>query len=87
MGLLMLAAIGMFPLSVLLAGAVVHTAGPASFFPAAGTLLAAAVAVAASQPAWRSFGASELPDRPSVTCSPGEQRRTSIPARHQEPTP
>jgi hypothetical protein len=58
MGLLMLASLGVFPISVLLSGAVVHTWGPASFFPFAGGVIALAVLAAVTQRRWREFGAT-----------------------------
>lgn len=57
MGLLMLASDGVFPLSVLVAGTVVHTTGPAPFFLLAGGALALSLIVALTQPVWRRFGA------------------------------
>jgi len=62
MGLVMFAAMGVFPLSVLLAGVVVHDFGPAPFFPLAGAILAAAVIAGLSQRSWRGFGTSDAPD-------------------------
>jgi predicted MFS family arabinose efflux permease len=57
-GLLTLASLGVFPVSVALAALVVHSAGPAPFFPLAGATLAAAILAGLSQKAWRSFGVS-----------------------------
>jgi len=56
--LLLLAAIGVFPVSVFLAGLLVQQLGPAPFFPLAGTLLAVAIAASLTQHAWRNFGSS-----------------------------
>jgi predicted MFS family arabinose efflux permease len=56
-GLLMLASLGVFPLSVALAALVVHGFGPALFFPLAAATLAAALLAGLSQRTWRNFGA------------------------------
>lgn len=61
MGLLMLGSFGAFPISVAVAGAVVHAWGPAIFFPIASGVLVAAVFVGLSQPTWRAFGSAESP--------------------------
>jgi len=62
MGLVLLASFGTFPVSVAVAGIVVHDFGPAPFFPAAALIIAAAVLAGLTQPTWRSFGApSPLP--------------------------
>jgi predicted MFS family arabinose efflux permease len=65
MAILLLAAIGVFPVSVFFAGLLVQHLGPAPFFPLAGALLAAAIAASLSQPRWRAFGsaASAHPDQ------------------------
>lgn len=55
-GLLMLASYGVFPISVIAAGFVVHARGPASFFYLAAGLLALAVAGGLTQRTWRRFG-------------------------------
>ena len=65
-GMLMLASIGMLPVSVLLAGVLIHLIGPAAYFPLdAGTILIAAI-VQLSSPTWRRFdpqhAASTTPD-------------------------
>ncbi len=59
MGVLMTASFGVFPLSVLLGGVVVHAAGPTLFFPLAGVLLGLAVLAGLTQSTWRSFGVEE----------------------------
>jgi MFS family permease len=60
-GLIMLASIGMFPVSVILAGVVIHLTGPAAYFPlSAGTVLIAAT-IQLSSPTWRRFD----PDHPT----------------------
>lgn len=56
-GLLMLASLGIFPVSVALAAIVVHSFGPALFFPLAAVTLAAALLAGLSQRTWRNFGA------------------------------
>jgi MFS family permease len=54
-GMLMLASIGMLPVSVLLAGVLIQIIGPAAYFPLdAGTILIAAI-VQLSSPTWRHF--------------------------------
>ncbi|WAL74416.1 MFS transporter [Kitasatospora sp. YST-16] len=53
MSMVMLAVTGSFPVSVALAGLAVHRLGPAPFFPAAGAVIALAVALALAQPAFR----------------------------------
>jgi predicted MFS family arabinose efflux permease len=55
-GLLTLASLGIFPVSVALAAVVVHRLGPAPFFPLAAFALAAAILAGLTQRAWRSFG-------------------------------
>jgi MFS family permease len=56
--LLLIAAIGVFPLSVFFAGLLVQHLGPAPFFPLAGALLAVAIAFSLSQRSWRAFGSA-----------------------------
>ncbi|MBO0767776.1 MAG: MFS transporter [Solirubrobacterales bacterium] len=58
MGALMLSSMGVFPLSTLLGGILVHAAGAAVMFPAASALLALAVLSGMTQPAWRQLGAA-----------------------------
>ncbi len=58
MAVLLLAAMGVFPVSVLLAGLIVQHLGPAPFFPLAGALLAVAIAASLSQRSWRAFGSA-----------------------------
>lgn len=64
MSLVMLAAIGTFPVSVALSGMIVKGIGPAPFFPAAGAVLALTVLLAATQPQFREFGAAERAEQP-----------------------
>jgi MFS family permease len=61
MSLVMLAAMGTYPISVVVAGAVSRSYGPSLFFPVAGIALALAVVGALSQQVIRSFGASAPP--------------------------
>jgi len=58
MAVLLLAAIGVFPVSVFVAGLLVKHIGPAPFFPLAGALLAVAIAISLSQRSWRTFGSA-----------------------------
>jgi MFS family permease len=58
MSLIMVCAIGSFPITTVLTGVLVHVLGPPPFFVIAGAGLAAAVLGAVSQPAFREFGAS-----------------------------
>ncbi|HTX09742.1 MAG TPA: MFS transporter [Solirubrobacteraceae bacterium] len=64
MGFLMLGSFGIFPVSVLLAGVVVHADGPAIFFPIAAALLALTVTLALTQETWREFGQQSHPQQP-----------------------
>ncbi|MGH7910211.1 MAG: MFS transporter [Candidatus Dormibacteraceae bacterium] len=59
MSLVLLASLGSFPLSVVVAGVFVRAFGPALFFPAAGIVIALAVTGGLTQREWRGFGASE----------------------------
>jgi MFS family permease len=56
MGVLLLASFGIFPVSVLLGGWVVHALGAAAFFPIAAALLLAPILAGLTQRAWREFG-------------------------------
>ncbi len=58
-GLLMLASVGVFPVSVVLGAVVVHNLGPAPFFPLAAAVLVAAILAGLSQRSWRDLGAAE----------------------------
>jgi predicted MFS family arabinose efflux permease len=65
MGLLLLASFGVFPVSVLIGGVVVHDLGPAPMFVIGSVVMAAAVLTGLTQPLWREFGATaEMPLRP-----------------------
>ena len=56
MGLLMLAAVGTFPVSVIFAGLVVHNLGPSEFFLLTAAILGATIIWALTQRSWREFG-------------------------------
>jgi MFS family permease len=56
MSLVMLAAMGSFPVSVAVSGLLVHRLGPAPFFPAAAALLIVTIVGALTQRELRSFG-------------------------------
>jgi MFS family permease len=56
MGVVMIGSFGIFPVSVLLGGVVVHDVGPAPFFPLTAGILAAAVLGGLTQKSWRTFG-------------------------------
>jgi MFS family permease len=70
-GVLTLASLGVYPISVAVAAGVVHGLGPAPFFPLAGAALGFAILFGLSQRTWRNFGAA--PDRPA-TDSPALHR-------------
>jgi hypothetical protein len=57
----MLASFGTFPVSVALAGIIVHRIGPSPFFPVAGGILVLAIAAALAQPKFRAFGQQLAP--------------------------
>jgi MFS family permease len=59
MGLLLLSSFGIFPVSVLLGGVIVHAFGPAVFFPLAGVILMLAVLGGLTTPEWRAFGSRD----------------------------
>src|SRR6185437_15524765 len=79
-GMLMLASLGIFPVSVALAAFVMHRFGPAPFFPFAAVALAVSIVAALSQRTWRDFGipvraptpssASIRPDPPPAAADP-----------------
>ena len=58
MGTLMLCSFGSFPLSVAVAGVLVHHLGPSLFFPVAGGLVAVAILGGLTQREFRTFGAT-----------------------------
>lgn len=61
MGVVIVASLGLFPVSVVFGGAVVHSLGAAAFFPLSAGILAIAVLGGLTQRSWRSFGATEDP--------------------------
>jgi predicted MFS family arabinose efflux permease len=69
MGLVMMCAIGFFPVSTVVTGVLVHVLGPSPFFVIAGAALAAAILGALSQPAFRRFGASDAESKPGLAPS------------------
>jgi MFS family permease len=54
-GVLMLASVGMMPLSTLVAGVVIHLTGPRAYFPLDAATLAIAVIIQLGSPTWRQF--------------------------------
>ncbi|HEV2371426.1 MAG TPA: MFS transporter [Streptosporangiaceae bacterium] len=80
MGVLVLASMGLFPVSVALAGFVVHDLGPAPFFPFASATLALAVLVALTQRTWRDFGMAPAATGSSDTSPPLETLTALAPA-------
>jgi predicted MFS family arabinose efflux permease len=69
MSVLMLTSFGAFPISVLVAGFVVRSFGPASFFVFTGVTLAIAVSFALALPSWRRFATVPIRD-PSPPADP-----------------
>jgi predicted MFS family arabinose efflux permease len=61
MSVILLGSFGIFPVSVLIGGLVVHSLGPAIFFPLAAAMLALTLLFALSRPEWRRFGAQNGP--------------------------
>jgi MFS family permease len=59
MSLVMVCAIGAFPVTTVLTGVLVHVLGPPPFFVIAGVGLTAAILGSVSQPVFREFGASD----------------------------
>ncbi|MGH2908609.1 MAG: hypothetical protein ACRDK8_04855, partial [Solirubrobacteraceae bacterium] len=70
MGFLMLGSLGVFPVSVLAGGLVVHALGPAVFFPLSAATVAVTVAAALCFRDWRWFGAT-APQPAAVASVPG----------------
>jgi predicted MFS family arabinose efflux permease len=68
-GVLALASVGVFPLSVLLAGLIVRAGGPEPFFWFAAASLAAAILGALTQRSWRDFGTAG-PVAPGMQLTP-----------------
>jgi predicted MFS family arabinose efflux permease len=77
-GLLMLASMGVFPISVALGALVVHNFGPALFFPLAAAVLAAAILAGLSQRTWRDFGVTA---EATTAATPQRHRRDRRPGR------
>ncbi|HTZ94652.1 MAG TPA: MFS transporter [Streptosporangiaceae bacterium] len=69
-GLLLTTSYGMFPISVALAGLVVHRYGPGVFFIFAAVTLAATLAWALSQQAFRDFGMRSAAGPSALSASP-----------------
>jgi MFS family permease len=70
MSLVMLAAVGSFPVSVAVTGLLVHHLGPSPFFPVAGVLIATAILAAMTQREFRDFGAAQPPATPVTASQP-----------------
>jgi MFS family permease len=64
-GVLMLASVGMMPLSTLLAGIVIHLTGVRAYFPLDAATVAAAVAIQLTSPTWRRFDPAASPPGPA----------------------
>jgi hypothetical protein len=62
MSVVMLAALGTFPLSVAISGVLVRQLGPSLFFPVAGAMIAVAIVGALSQREFRYFGSAAPPE-------------------------
>jgi predicted MFS family arabinose efflux permease len=65
-GVLLTASFGVFPVSVALAGVLVHRFGPGTFFVASGASLALVLVLALSNPAFRGFGVRQDEPVPAV---------------------
>jgi predicted MFS family arabinose efflux permease len=64
-GVLMLASVGMLPLSVLLAGILIHLTGPTAYFPLDAATIVIAAAAQLSSPTWRRFDPRNTPSESS----------------------
>jgi MFS family permease len=74
MGVMMLASMGTFPISVALSGVLVRVLGPIPFFPVAGAVLAVAILGALSQREIRDFGTdAATPAEPALPARPAAQ--------------
>lgn len=73
-GLIMLASYGVFPISVLSAGLVVHADGPTPLFLIAAALLAVALAGGLTQRSWRQFGVAN----PSAPAAPATRTASTL---------
>ena len=61
MSVIVLCALGTFPVSVAVSGVLVRHLGPSPFFPVAGAILAAAIVGAITQREFREFGSTRQP--------------------------
>jgi MFS family permease len=64
MGFLSLGSFGVYPVSAILAGLIVHSLGAAILFPLAGATLGLAVLGALTRPSWREFGMRKTGEQP-----------------------
>jgi hypothetical protein len=80
MGVMMLASMGTFPISVALSGVLVRVLGPTPFFPVAGAVLTVAILCALSQREIRDFGTDV-----ATPAEPAEPARPARPAARGEP--
>jgi MFS family permease len=69
MSLILMCALGLFPVTTAITGVLVHVLGPPPFFVIAGVGLAAAVLGALSRPVFRGFGASDAARAPELAPS------------------
>jgi hypothetical protein len=65
--LVMICAIGLFPVTTAVTGVLVRILGPSPFFIIAGAALAAAILGSLSQPVFRGFGAPAVTAAPELT--------------------
>ncbi|HEY7429725.1 MAG TPA: MFS transporter [Streptosporangiaceae bacterium] len=72
-GLLLTASLGIFPVSVAVAGLLVRRFGPGAFFLASGVTLAITLLVALSAPTFRDFGAPPAPARRTEPARPARR--------------
>ncbi len=77
MGILVLSAFGIFPISVALGALVVYGLGPAAFFPISAGILAAAVLGGLTRARWRNLG-SATPDPSAVGVPPDQDPPTGV---------
>jgi hypothetical protein len=66
MSLLMLASLGVFPVSVAISGLLVRALGPVPFFPAAGATLVLGLVIALASSEVRNFRPAAAPAEPSA---------------------
>jgi hypothetical protein len=74
MSVIMVGALGSFPLSVVITGVLVRHLGPALFFPIAGALVVVTMLGALTQREFRMFGAAERSGSDDGTAGPREER-------------